>query len=99
MSKAEILKELPKLLPDDRRQIFETLCDLQERDLINGQGPSPEEKALLDRELEEYSKNPEAGSTWDEVERRLLKRPNQGNIRLSSVPTQRRIYRPLSNGM
>jgi len=77
MSKAEILKELPKLLPDDRRQIFETLCDLQERDLINGQSPSPEEKALLDRELEEYSKNPEAGSTWDEVERRLLKRPNQ----------------------
>jgi len=77
MSKAEILKELPKLLPDDRRQIFESLCDLQERDLINGQGPSPEEKALLDRELEDYSKNPEAGSSWEEVETRLLNRPKQ----------------------
>ena len=77
MSKAEILKELPKLLPDDRRQIFETLCDLQERDVINGQGPSPEQKALLDRELEEYSRNPEAGSSWQEVEARLLDRPNQ----------------------
>ena len=77
MSKAEILKELPKLLPDDRQQILEVLCDLQERDLINGEGPSPEEKALLDRELAQYSKSPEAGSSWEEVKRRLLNRPTQ----------------------
>jgi|HubBroStandDraft_5_1064220.scaffolds.fasta_scaffold1814124_1 putative addiction module component (TIGR02574 family) len=34
---------------------------------------TPEEKALLDRELEEYSNNPEAGSTWEEVEARIRK--------------------------
>jgi hypothetical protein len=40
---------------------------------INDEKPSPEEKALLDHELEEYKKNPEAGSTWNEVEARLRK--------------------------
>ena len=71
MSKAEILKELPALQPADRREIFDRLCDLQERDLLAGQPPTPEEKALLDRELEDYRKNPDAGSSWEEVEARL----------------------------
>ena len=71
MSKAEILKELPALQPADRREIFDRLCDLQERDLLAGQPPTPEEKALLDRELEDYRKNPNAGSSWEEVEARL----------------------------
>jgi hypothetical protein len=43
-------------------------------ELHDGQ-PSPEEKALLDHELEEYRKNPEAGSTWNEVEAQLRKTP------------------------
>jgi putative addiction module component (TIGR02574 family) len=43
-------------------------------DLLNGSEPSTEEKALLDRELEEYRKNPEAGFSWEEVEARLRKR-------------------------
>ena len=34
---------------------------------------TPEEKALLDRELEEYRRNPDAGSTWQEVEARIRK--------------------------
>lgn len=33
--------------------------------------PTPEEKALLDCELEGYRSNPEAGSTWEEVEARI----------------------------
>ena len=71
MSKAEILKELPALQPDDRREIFERLCDLEERDLLAGRGPTTEEKTLLDREMEDYRKNPAAGSSWVEVEARL----------------------------
>jgi putative addiction module component (TIGR02574 family) len=35
--------------------------------------PTAEEKALLDRESEEYRHNPEAGSPWNEVEARLRK--------------------------
>jgi putative addiction module component (TIGR02574 family) len=72
MSKMEILAELPKLELADRREIFDRICEIEERDLIVG-GATDEEKALLDRELEEYRQNPEAGSSWNEVEARLRK--------------------------
>lgn len=70
MSKTEILAELPKLRLEDGREIFDRVCEMEERDLLTG-GATDEEKALLDRELEEYRRNPEAGSTWNEVEARL----------------------------
>ena len=73
MSKSEILQELPKLKAEERREIFERLCDMEELALLNGAEPSEEEKALLDRELEEYRANPDAGSSWAEVEARLRK--------------------------
>jgi len=72
MSKMEILAELPKLELADRREIFDRICEIEERDLITG-GATDEEKALLDRELEEYRRSPEAGSSWNEVEARLRK--------------------------
>jgi putative addiction module component (TIGR02574 family) len=72
MSKMEILAELPKLELADRREIFDRICELEERDLLTG-GATDEEKALLDRELEEYRRNPEAGSGWPEVEARIRK--------------------------
>jgi hypothetical protein len=68
MSKAEILAELPKLGIVERREIFERMCELADTDLINGEQPDAEEKALLDRELAELEKDPEAGFTWPEVE-------------------------------
>jgi len=68
----EILAELPKLGMADRREIFDRLCEMEERDLLNG-GATPEEKAMLDRELEEYRRNPDAGSSWEEVEPRIRK--------------------------
>jgi len=74
MSKAEILLELPRLEQEERREIFDRICDIEERDLLNGGQPTPEEKALLDRELEEYRSNPTAGSTWAEVEARFRKK-------------------------
>ena len=73
MSKAEILDELVTMSAEERLEIFERLCDLRERDLILNQGPTPEEKALLDRESEEYDRNPDAGSPWPEVEARIRK--------------------------
>ena len=68
----EVLSELPKLDIAERREIFDRLCDMEERDVLNGVA-TPEEKALLDRELEEYRRNPGAGSTWNEVEARIRK--------------------------
>jgi putative addiction module component (TIGR02574 family) len=73
MSKAEILQELPKLGLHERREIFERIGELEEQDLLKGGEPTAAETALLDRELEEYQRNPEASSTWEEVEARLRK--------------------------
>lgn len=72
MSKMEILAELPKLDIKDRREIFDRICEMEERDLLNG-NVTPEEKTLLDQELEEYKRNPEAGSTWDDVVSKIRK--------------------------
>jgi len=77
MSKADILKELPALQPEDRREIFDRLCDLEERDLLAGHVPTAAEKALLDAEMEDYRKNPDNGSSWAEVEARLRNPSNQ----------------------
>ena len=71
MSKADILQELPGLRHEERTEILERLCELEERDLMNGAGPTAAEKALLDAELEEYRRSPDAGSSWQEVQARL----------------------------
>ena len=71
MSKAEILNELPKLALGELREIFERIGELEEQDLLKGGEPTAEEKALLDRELEEFHQSPQAGATWAEVETRL----------------------------
>ena len=67
MSKAEILAELPKLKAEERRQIYQRLCELQEQDLLKGAGPSEEEKKLLDAALAEYEKDRDRGRPWREV--------------------------------
>jgi putative addiction module component (TIGR02574 family) len=65
MSKAEILEELPKLTPEERREIVAKIHELEDDELTD------EEKALLDRELADYEANPKAGSCWEEVEARI----------------------------
>ena len=71
MSKAEILAELPKLKAEERTQVFERLCELQERDLLERQGPTPEEKELLDQALAEFQRDGQPGEPWREVLQRL----------------------------
>ena len=72
MSKADILAELPRLTPADRSEILDQLWSLEETDALR-RGPSAEEKALLDAELADYAANPSAGSSWAEVQARLLR--------------------------
>ena len=72
----EILAELPKLQLADRREIFDRICEIEEHDLLTGVATA-EETALLDRELEEFRQNPEAGSDWNEVEARIRKSSRQ----------------------
>ena len=72
MSKAEILEQLPKLNSVELREICDRIWQLEEEQLLSGRAnPSDEEKALLDRELEEYSRDREAGSSWEDVKSRL----------------------------
>jgi hypothetical protein len=73
MSKADILNELPRLKSGERQEIFDRLCEIEESDLLQGGAPSAEEKTLLDQELADYRKKPDAGSSWPEVEARLRK--------------------------
>jgi putative addiction module component (TIGR02574 family) len=72
MSKGEILEQLPKLNAVELREIHDRILQLEEEELLSGRaGPSEEEKALLDRELEDYSRDNNPGSSWEEVEARL----------------------------
>jgi hypothetical protein len=71
MSKAEILAELPKLKAEERTQVFERLCELQERDLLDGLGPTAEEKKLLDQALAKFERDGQRGEPWREVLQRL----------------------------
>jgi hypothetical protein len=75
MSKMEILAALPKLAWEERREIFERIGELEEHDLLEGGVPTAGEKTLLDRESEEFQQNPDAGSSWDEVQSRIRKSP------------------------
>ena len=64
---SEILAELPKLKAEERQQIYQRLCELQEQDLLNGAAPSDEEKKLLDAALAEYEQDHDRGRLWREV--------------------------------
>ena len=63
MSKADILQELPRLQPEERHEIMERICELEERDVLGGPGPTAGEKVLLDQEMEEFQRNPGTKAT------------------------------------
>jgi putative addiction module component (TIGR02574 family) len=72
MSKAEILAEIAKLTPTERTELWEEMWTL-EGQLLGTELPTPEEKALLEQEWDDFQKNPEPGKSWEEIERRLRK--------------------------
>jgi putative addiction module component (TIGR02574 family) len=73
MSTAEILRELPKLKPEERRAVRARLNELDgigDQAWTDGE-LTEQEKAMLEARLAEYERNPDAGSSWEEVEARL----------------------------
>jgi putative addiction module component (TIGR02574 family) len=75
MSKTEILDELPKLTKTERDEIRLKLAEIDGDSWFdNGEPLSEDEKALLDSRLAAYLKNPEEGSSWEEVESRIRAR-------------------------
>jgi hypothetical protein len=67
MSHIEILAELPKLKAEERTQVFERLCQLQEDDLLHGHGPTEVEKKILNEALAEFERDGNMGTPWPEV--------------------------------
>lgn len=75
MSKAEILAELPKLTPAERQEVRLKLARLDGDEWLDRDDPLTDaEKALLDARLAAYEKDPDAGSSWEEVETRIRAR-------------------------
>ncbi len=80
MTKTEILEELPRLTAEDRQEIRQKLNEIDGDEWLDGDnGDDPlteDEKALLERRLAAYEKEPDVGSTWEEVEARIQRRIN-----------------------
>jgi len=75
MSKTEILEELPKLTKMERQEIRLRLAEIDSDDWLDNEEPlTVQEKALLEARLASYAKDPDAGSTWEEVEGRIRAR-------------------------
>jgi putative addiction module component (TIGR02574 family) len=75
MSKTEILEELPKLTKLERQEIRRKLVELDAEDWQDDADPlTADEKALLDARLAAYANDPDAGSSWGEVENRIRAR-------------------------
>jgi putative addiction module component (TIGR02574 family) len=74
MSKTEILAELPKLTTEELGEVQAKLDELAGECWLDDGDLTPEDKAALDAALAEYEKNPDAGSTWQEVEARIRAR-------------------------
>jgi hypothetical protein len=75
MGKTEILKALPHLTPSERREIRRRLAELDGDGWLVEEEPLTEaEKAVLDARLAAYEKDPDAGSSWEEIEARIRTR-------------------------
>lgn len=74
MSSAEIIAELAKLNAEERRQVFQRLCQMQEEDLPRGDGPTEEQKMILDQALAEYERDGDKGKPWRQVFERIRSR-------------------------
>lgn len=71
MSKAEIIEELPKLTTDELADVQARLDELAGEAWLDRGELSDADKSALDAALAEYQKNPEVGSSWQEVEARI----------------------------
>ena len=74
MSKTEILAELPKLRPDELAEVQAKLDELAGEVWSDNGELTDADKAALDAALEDYHRNPEAGSSWEEAKARIQAR-------------------------
>jgi len=71
MSTAEILAELPKLRPEELAEVQAKLDELTGETWSDDADLTDADKAALDAALADYQKDPDSGSTWEEVKARI----------------------------
>ena len=71
MSKAEILAELPKLKAEELAEVQAKLDELVGEVWLDEGELSDADKSTLDASLDAYLKDPNAGSTWEQVNARI----------------------------
>jgi len=75
MSKVEILEALPKLTVEDREEIRQKLNEIDGGEWLDRDDPlTDDEKTLLEIRLAAYESEPDAGSSWEDVEARIQRR-------------------------
>ena len=77
MSKTDIMSELPKLTPDERREILDKIWELDGGDWLDSGELTNADRVLIEQRLAEHEGNPESSVPWDDVEDRLRRRFNQ----------------------
>jgi putative addiction module component (TIGR02574 family) len=73
VSTAEILEELRRLTPEERREIRTRLAELDDA-WDDGSELSEEQKQLIESRIAEHERHPELAVPWNEFERRLNER-------------------------
>jgi putative addiction module component (TIGR02574 family) len=68
VSLSEILAEIPKLSFADRQQLIRRTIELEDNEL------TPEEKSILDRRLDDFRRNPQAGTPAEQLKDEVLQR-------------------------
>jgi putative addiction module component (TIGR02574 family) len=74
MSLTEILDEIPRLTPEQRRQVVEKVLEFEGDWLDSDDTLSPEEKHLLESRLAAHDKDPTSAVPWEEAKERLKAR-------------------------
>ena len=74
MSKTDILKELPKLTREERREVVSKVHEIDGDDWLDEGELSAEERAMLEARVAEHERNPSAAIPWNEFESRLNQR-------------------------
>ena len=78
MSTVKILEELPKLTTEERNEIRLRLAELDRNLWFDDEEPLTDtERAILEARLAAYEQDPDAGSSWAEVEARIRARLSQ----------------------
>jgi hypothetical protein len=72
MSKIEILRELPKLTPEERQEVRLRLAELDQDDWLDQGLLTEAEKCLIEERFRDFEASPHASVPWEEARARLL---------------------------